>query len=323
MLALLLPRLATAAPRLSSGQLIQVARCIAKYAVAAPAAAGKGTASDGASNVRPSQNSGSSSNSSSGDVMTGPAVPATVESRVSMAPIAAEVGARLVAQLASPPAGKCSSPADRQAAADAAVVCAATAEYTTQYLDRAESGGAATPSAPPPPLSAVQVVDLLMSFAEARQAGALASMDAALVDACLEACGRGMAQLSGAQCVRLVWALARLGIRPCDSWLDGLVAGLQRGVAACETRQLAKALCAFARMGYNPSPACMAVLNALLAARSGGFSELDHFHVEWAWRELNGGMHNWQDGGNIRSAVPVSSVRPASSEQDATAAGDD
>lgn len=50
-------------------------------------------------------------------------------------------------------------------------------------------------------------------------------------------------------------------------------------------------VCAFARLGWTPGYEWLARLSEAAQAHAarggGGVEELDHFHIEWAWRELN------------------------------------
>jgi hypothetical protein len=54
-------------------------------------------------------------------------------------------------------------------------------------------------------------------------------------------------------------------------------------------QHLANMLCAFAKLGFTPGARWMAWFRAELDRTSAGgqLQELDHFHIEWAWRELN------------------------------------
>lgn len=53
-------------------------------------------------------------------------------------------------------------------------------------------------------------------------------------------------------------------------------------------QHLANMLCAFAKLGFTPGARWMSWFRAELERTSGGqLQELDHFHIEWAWQELN------------------------------------
>jgi uncharacterized membrane protein YgcG len=53
-------------------------------------------------------------------------------------------------------------------------------------------------------------------------------------------------------------------------------------------QHLANMLCAFAKLGFTPGRRWMSWFSAELDRASGGqLHELDHFHIEWAWQELN------------------------------------
>jgi hypothetical protein len=99
----------------------------------------------------------------------------------------------------------------------------------------------------------------------------------------------------------VVWALARFGARPEPAWmsaqLDSTFGGDDAAAAAPGQQQslapqhLANMLCAFAKLGFTPGQRWMAWFAAALSQAGGAMQELDHFHIEWAWRELAEGRH--------------------------------
>jgi hypothetical protein len=111
----------------------------------------------------------------------------------------------------------------------------------------------------------------------------------------------GGLQVSGFGMV--VWGLAKLGAKPSQAWMEQLmcstfgdinnsssssssgevVALAARGL---KPQHLANLLCAFAKLGFVPGVQWMSWFRAQLA-QAGALQELDHFHIEWAWRELN------------------------------------
>lgn len=115
----------------------------------------------------------------------------------------------------------------------------------------------------------------------------------------------GQLQLSGFGMV--VWALAKLGAKPEQAWMDELVdatfsvavgsnnscsnseatAAAASGATQLKPQHLANILCAFAKLGFTPGPLWMAWFRAQLGQQAGALQELDHFHIEWAWRELH------------------------------------
>lgn len=129
----------------------------------------------------------------------------------------------------------------------------------------------------------------------------------------------GVFQISGFGMV--VWALAKSGAKPHPAWMaalldntygwgDSTVAAaaadsssssgssgqdpvvsslsLQEHQQQLRPQHLANMLCAFAKLGFTPGARWMAWFRAELDRTSGGqLQELDHFHIEWAWRELN------------------------------------
>lgn len=135
----------------------------------------------------------------------------------------------------------------------------------------------------------------------------------------------GAFQVSGFGMV--VWALAKVGAKPHPAWMagqlnstygwadsidttsssssrDGELDSDQYNTASdaakrsvsCQQQQqhvkpqhLANMLCAFAKLGFTPGARWMAWFRAELDRTSAGgqLQELDHFHIEWAWRELN------------------------------------
>jgi hypothetical protein len=54
-------------------------------------------------------------------------------------------------------------------------------------------------------------------------------------------------------------------------------------------QHLTNMLCAFAKLGFTPGGRWMAWFRAELGRASvgGQLQELDHFHIEWSWKELN------------------------------------
>lgn len=153
-----------------------------------------------------------------------------------------------------------------------------------------------------PRMSRAQLVRLAHATAKLRLAPGRPWLDAfcsraARAPGCFNVSGFGM----------VVWALAKMGARPEPAWLEDLLqatfAGADAGAGAGGERpgqqqqqqqqlapqHLANLICAFAKLGYTPSGAWMAWLRAQVVgtAASSGLGELDHFHIEWAWRELH------------------------------------
>jgi hypothetical protein len=134
----------------------------------------------------------------------------------------------------------------------------------------------------------------------------------------------GAFQVSGFGMV--VWALAKVGAKPHPAWMacqlngtygwadstdttsssssrDGDLDSDQDDTASdaaersvsnpqqqhVKPQHLANMLCAFAKLGFTPGGRWMAWFRAELDRTSAGgqLQELDHFHIEWAWRELN------------------------------------
>lgn len=116
----------------------------------------------------------------------------------------------------------------------------------------------------------------------------------------------------------VVWALARMGAAPPAAWMAAQLAasfeldgdgedealrntaaadasGASHAAARASSRvaprpqHLANMLCAFAKLGFSPGPRWMGWFRAALSGAAGQLQELDHFHIEWAWRELNNG----------------------------------
>lgn len=74
-----------------------------------------------------------------------------------------------------------------------------------------------------------------------------------------------------------------------EQWTDSFppVPQLQRQ-QQLRPQHLANMLCAFAKLGFTPGARWMSWFRAELERTSGGqLQELDHFHIEWAWQELN------------------------------------
>lgn len=119
----------------------------------------------------------------------------------------------------------------------------------------------------------------------------------------------GSFQVSGFGMV--VWALAKAGAKPHPAWMIALLestygwgddalgdgcnssdGGEVQAVAGVyqqlRPQHLANMLCAFAKLGFTPGARWMSWFRAELDRTSGGqLQELDHFHIEWAWLELN------------------------------------
>jgi hypothetical protein len=120
--------------------------------------------------------------------------------------------------------------------------------------------------------------------------------------AAVEAAPFGL-QVSGFGMV--VWGLAKLGARPQQAWMEQLmqrtfgdtpssssssssssgVSGVQ-AAGRLKPQHLANLLCAFAKLGFVPGVQWMSWFRAQLG-QAGALQELDHFHIEWAWRELH------------------------------------
>ncbi|KAF8061414.1 hypothetical protein HT031_004505 [Scenedesmus sp. PABB004] len=104
----------------------------------------------------------------------------------------------------------------------------------------------------------------------------------------------------------VVWALARVGAAPDAAWLqalldatfegcsaggegpgsEGVCGGGGAAAPALHPQHLANMLCAFAKLHFAPGAPWMAWFRGQLGAAAGPLAELDHFHIEWAWREL-------------------------------------
>jgi hypothetical protein len=87
----------------------------------------------------------------------------------------------------------------------------------------------------------------------------------------------------------LIWGLARLAVSPDPAWLHQL---LDRSVtpqrlAQLSPQHLANLLCGFVRLGVQLEGRWMAAAGVALEQREGVLEELDHFHLQWAWSELN------------------------------------
>jgi hypothetical protein len=129
----------------------------------------------------------------------------------------------------------------------------------------------------------------------------------------------GTFQVSGFGMV--IWALAKSGAKPHPAWMaalldstygwgDSTVAAVSSSSSSSSSssgsdawaeppaalpqqqqlkpQHLANMLCAFAKLGFTPGARWMSWFRAELDRTSGGqLQELDHFHIEWAWRELN------------------------------------
>jgi hypothetical protein len=110
----------------------------------------------------------------------------------------------------------------------------------------------------------------------------------------------------------VVWALARLRAAPDPAWLlrqfdatfaagsgggdnsddsdnSGNAAAISNAAAAPPLRpqHLANLLCALASLRVAPGPERMSLLAGQLDTSGGPLAEMDHFHIEWAWRELH------------------------------------
>jgi hypothetical protein len=111
----------------------------------------------------------------------------------------------------------------------------------------------------------------------------------------------GSLQVSGFGMV--VWGLAKLGAKPPQAWMEQLVSSTFKdiqsssssstGVVSVATaagrlkpQHLANLLCAFAKLGFVPGVEWMSWFRAQLN-QAGALQDLDHFHIEWAWRELH------------------------------------
>jgi hypothetical protein len=126
----------------------------------------------------------------------------------------------------------------------------------------------------------------------------------------------GSFQVSGFGMV--IWGLAKAGAKPHPAWMAALLdstygwrdsmeaaAGGTNSSSSMDSfdeepsptpawqqqlkpQHLANMLCAFAKLGFTPGPRWMSWFRAELDRASGGqLQELDHFHIEWAWKELN------------------------------------
>jgi hypothetical protein len=97
----------------------------------------------------------------------------------------------------------------------------------------------------------------------------------------------------------VAWGLAKLGARPQQVWMEDLMqqafgaapnsSSSSDGLLAAgrlKPQHLANLLCAFAKLGFVPGVQWMSWFRAQLG-QAGVLRELDHFHIEWAWRELH------------------------------------
>lgn len=110
-------------------------------------------------------------------------------------------------------------------------------------------------------LSTSQVVDLLICLSDARHLA-----DGDLLQLCYATVERDMKRLTGRHCVKLAWALAKLDWRPPDERLRPLATALRRGLHECGPQHLAKAVCAFAKLGYNPGKEWLDAFNEQVRA---------------------------------------------------------
>jgi hypothetical protein len=87
----------------------------------------------------------------------------------------------------------------------------------------------------------------------------------------------------------LMWGLACLAVSPDPAWLrqllDASVSPSQ--LAQLSPQHLANLLCGFVRLGVQLEGRWVAAAGAALQQREGELEELDHFHLQWAWSELN------------------------------------
>ncbi|KIY93398.1 hypothetical protein MNEG_14562 [Monoraphidium neglectum] len=127
------------------------------------------------------------------------------------------------------------------------------------------------------------------------------------MDAFYPAAAAAAPRLGAVGFVTVVWSLARLGQRPDPDWLRQLLedacggggdssggsgGGAGGALEGFTPQRLAMTVCAFARLGWTPGPEWLSQLGAAAALAGsgsgpGGAQGLDHFHIEWAWRELN------------------------------------
>jgi hypothetical protein len=87
----------------------------------------------------------------------------------------------------------------------------------------------------------------------------------------------------------VMWGLARLGCNPGGEWVREILEGsVEEGeLGGFRAQHLANLLCAFVKLGYNPGEEWMGLYIRALEARAHQMQELDHFHIQWAWQELN------------------------------------
>jgi len=95
----------------------------------------------------------------------------------------------------------------------------------------------------------------------------------------------------------LVWALAKLGVQPQQAWLQMLLNNTFKGFEEQQQYQrlqmkpqhLANLICAFAKLQFAPGQQWLVWFRSELGQQAGmgGLQQLDHFHIEWAWRELH------------------------------------
>ena len=115
-------------------------------------------------------------------------------------------------------------------------------------------------------------------------------------------CAEGGGSSVGARWfVSVVWALAKLGAAPDPERLTRLLAACSHeGLAHWSAQDLANTLCAFAKLRFNPGQQWLESFGRAVGARAGvgALQELDHFHIQWAWRELSDG------GGPAAPALP-------------------
>jgi hypothetical protein len=98
----------------------------------------------------------------------------------------------------------------------------------------------------------------------------------------------------------VVWGLAKLGAKPPQVWMEQLMnstfadvhsssssgAAVTMAAGRLKPQHLANLLCAFAKLGFVPGVQWMSWFRAQLG-QAGALQDLDHFHIEWAWRELH------------------------------------